>query len=382
MSDTLVILGASARAAAASAVRAGFRPACGDLFADVDLRRLGPALATPDFPSGLASLARQLPVGPWIYTGGLENYPDLVEAVSLDRVLYGNPPATLRAARDPARLARALNRHGLKLPECRPTADELPRDGSWLRKRFHSSGGQGVRAWRGGAHRWPGEAYFQRRIVGPSCAAVFVAANRQAQLVGVTKQLLGLGSSHAGAFHYRGSVGPLRLTIDEANAWQRIGAALADEFDLQGLFGVDAVVDARGDIWPVEVNPRYTASVEILERGLGVAALGWHVAACRDRQLPADSPTANGWHGKAIVYAPWDLRIGDEFVAALERSNEGRAWPAVADLPASGTTIRRGQPIVTVFAEADDQSAMEYGLNEREQELIEIVRTLKIARPG
>ncbi len=222
--DTLVILGASARAAAASAMRAGFRPACGDLFADADLRHLGPALATPDFPGGLISLARQLPEGPWIYTGGLENYPDLVEAVSVDRVLYGNPPSTLRAARDPARLAWALDRYGLKFPECRLTADRLPRDGSWLRKRFHSSGGQGVRAWRGGANRRSGEAYFQRRIAGPSCAAVFVAANRQAQLVGVTQQLLGLGSSLAGAFHYRGSVGPLRLTADDTDAWQRIGA--------------------------------------------------------------------------------------------------------------------------------------------------------------
>ena len=43
-----------------------------------------------------------------------------------------------------------------------------------------------------------------------------------------------------------------------------MGAALADVFDLCGLFGVDGVV--RGNrFWPVEINPRYTASMEVLE---------------------------------------------------------------------------------------------------------------------
>ncbi len=136
------------------------------------------------------------------------------------------------------------------------------------------------------------------------------------------------------------------------------------------------MVDGRGEIWPVEVNPRYTASVEILERGLGVAALGWHVAACRDQRIAADVPAADGWHGKAIVYAPCDLRVGEEFVAAFDRANEGRAWPVVADLPAPGTTIRRGQPIVTVFAAADNQAEVEQQLQEREQKLVEIAQTM------
>jgi predicted ATP-grasp superfamily ATP-dependent carboligase len=207
-----------------------------------------------------------------------------------------------------------------------------------------------------------------------------VAANRQARLVGVTKQLLASRSNHNDGFRYRGSVGPLRLTPKMAEAWHRIGAALAAEFDLQALFGVDAVVDEQGQIWPVEVNPRYTASVEILERGLGLAALRWHVAACRDRQIAAEAIAAQGWHGKAIVYAPCNLRIGDELVNAFDRLNQRRVWPDVADLPSPGTTIHQGHPIVTIFAEADDQPAVERRLQEREQELTEIVRTTHAAR--
>jgi predicted ATP-grasp superfamily ATP-dependent carboligase len=395
MSETLVIVGASARAAAASAVRANFRPACADLFADADLRRLGPALVTPDFPNGLLELARKLSPAPWIYTGGLENYPDVVEAISRDRVLYGNPPPTLRAVRDPARIAAALHRHDLKFPECQLAADDLPIDGSWLRKRFHSSAGHGVQIWRGGQNRRSEDAYFQRRIAGASCAAVFVAANRQSRLIGVTKQLVGSISGEGSVsrdisrrddgFQYRGSIGPLQLTPTAAGKWSTIGSALAREFDLQGLFGVDAIIDGAGQIWPVEVNPRYTASVEILERGLGLPALGCHVEACRDGRLRDDVLVARGCHGKAIVYARTDLKVDAELAALFERANEGSEWPQVADLPNTGTIIRQGQPVVTVFAATnhdgtDASLEVEQALQATEQELLAVVRANQSSR--
>ena len=44
----------------------------------------------------------------------------------------------------------------------------------------------------------------------------------------------------------------------------RIAKALARASDLHGLFGIDFVLD-RDRVWLTEVNPRYTASVEVLE---------------------------------------------------------------------------------------------------------------------
>src|SRR5262245_28665656 len=45
--DNLLIFGASVRAAAFSALRAGMRPWCADLFADADLRGRCPAMQLP-----------------------------------------------------------------------------------------------------------------------------------------------------------------------------------------------------------------------------------------------------------------------------------------------------------------------------------------------
>ena len=78
-------------------------------------------------------------------------------------------------------------------PEVRLTADTLPRDGSWLRKPLRSSGGAKITPWdhrcraKGTEPGW----YFQQRIDGTACSAVFVAAARSAVCIGVTRQLVG-----------------------------------------------------------------------------------------------------------------------------------------------------------------------------------------------
>src|SRR5262245_57175411 len=108
MTEPLIILGASARAAAQSAARGGFAPYAADLFADDDLRACCPAVQVADYPRGLKAAAREFPPGPWMYTGGFENHPALVERIAQERPLLGNAGAALRSVRNPLQLAAAL----------------------------------------------------------------------------------------------------------------------------------------------------------------------------------------------------------------------------------------------------------------------------------
>ena len=64
---------------------AGWATFGGDLFGDLDLRRCGPAVVVEQYPAGLADIARAVPPGPWMYTGGLENHPDLVDRIRAPR---------------------------------------------------------------------------------------------------------------------------------------------------------------------------------------------------------------------------------------------------------------------------------------------------------
>ena len=141
MNDNLLIVGASARAAAFSARQAGLHPRSADLFADADLQQIGAAIHIVRYPAGLVDVLRSAPKAPWMYTGALENSPDLVDRLSKLRPLWGNPGAVLRRARDPWQVATSLRENGLRFPEI---SRSVPRSGDWLVKPLRSSAGLGI----------------------------------------------------------------------------------------------------------------------------------------------------------------------------------------------------------------------------------------------
>ncbi len=127
MTNQILIVGASTRAAAFSALRAGLKPRCIDHFADRDLHVAFPVLRAPhgDGAAGLEAAARGSSGEPWFYTGPLENHPDLVGRISRSHRLLGNSPEILRAVRDPLRLAAVLRRRGLPCPDVRGSPEGL-----------------------------------------------------------------------------------------------------------------------------------------------------------------------------------------------------------------------------------------------------------------
>lgn len=372
MPQTLLILGASARAAACSARRAGLSVVCGDLYADADLQACFPTTRVEAYPAQLLSVAVAANADAWLYAGGLENHPRLVERIGRFAPLWGNGAGVLRLARDPQRVHEAVVAAGLPCPEFRLQSDDLPTDGSWLRKPLRSAGGVGVRPWRGATpdgvqsrskRQFRAGCWFQRRMPGLPCAALYVAAAGDARLLGLTEQLLGDGlptaepeESTVDDFRYAGSLGPLPVAPSVVSSLARLGQALAAAFGLVGLFGVDGVLH-EDTFWPVEVNPRYTASVEVIERATDLTALSLHQAACLHGTLPQPrGPTpGTAWCGKYIVYAPRDIRMPASLAARMLAESTTIAWPAVADIPPAGSSIAAGHPVLTVLAEADSR---------------------------
>ncbi|MCC7474700.1 MAG: ATP-grasp domain-containing protein [Pirellulales bacterium] len=390
----LAIVGASTRAAAASAARAGFTPLAADLFADADLRAIATATRIAPYPVGLLDWLRTLAPPAWFYTGALENYPQLVDQMAWIAPLWGNPGEVLERVRSPWELAHALGSAGLLFPEIRSTADNLPTPGEWLLKHMHSASGSGVKVWnavecaRSKASPTstrsestfpqtgmpPNSAFFQRRIDGTPCSAVFVAAEGSANLLGVSRQLIGEPWLGTHGFHFAGAIGPWPLANSAHQALVKLGNLLASQFELLGLFGVDFIL-AGNDVWTIEVNPRYTASVEIVERFTGTNALALHAAAFGSpppAAPPAIIPT-NAFHGKAILYARREIVLAESFARrALEEATR-TPWPTLADIPPAGTRIAAGRPVLSLFAAANAPEEVEQRLRSRaaklEQEL-------------
>lgn len=387
----LAIIGASTRSAAASALRAGYQPLTADLFADADLRRFATTTRISPYPEGFLDWIRAVEPTAWMFTGAMENHPELVDQLAWVAPLWGNPGDVLAHVRDPRELEHALRSAGLLFPETRTSADGLPQDGSWLAKTYTGASGSGVRVLseergaRSGEYSnsslsAPGSlptACYQRRISGMPCAAVFVAADGAATLLGVTRQLIGEDWLGAHGFQYAGSIGPWPINDAACATIEQIGNVLAEQFELNGLFGVDFILDANDQIWTIEVNPRYTASVEVVERMTGVEAIAAHVAACQGLRISdcelrivgnSQSAVAKA-HGKATLFARRDVTITNKFAEYSLAEALRTPWPALADISPAGSLVEAGRPVLTLFAEASNVDDVEIRLRSRVQEL-------------
>src|SRR5262245_27937962 len=208
---SLTLLGASVRAAALSALRAGFTPHAVDRFADRDLLSICAAVKIRRYPEEFLSSLAAAPQAPWIYTGGLENHPRLIERLATIRPLWGNQGDVLRQVRDPLRLAEAARDAGCLAPRLGTIAG-IPSGATteWLVKPRRSSGGLGIHfASPDEMVRPPRGAFLQEYVAGESASAVLVAAGGRATLLGITRQLHGRDFGLDRPFLYIGSIGPL-----------------------------------------------------------------------------------------------------------------------------------------------------------------------------
>lgn len=358
---TLVIVGASVRAAAMSAIRAGRQPYGIDLFADRDLRRIATCLRIERdaYPAKLGQLMTTAPAGKWMYTGGLENYPNLIDHWQRTRPLWGIIPPALNRVRDPMCMMQLV-----PMAECRDQPDATLAPHQWLCKHRSSSGGNGVRDWDG--LPISPDHYLQRRLEGESVSAVFVADAGYCRFVGSSVQLVGLPWLHAHPFQYCGSIGPRRLTADEQKQWLHIGEQLNGAMRLQGVLGIDAMLDSDA-VTVIEVNPRYTSSVEVFELSSRTAVL--HESAMRE-----DVQTVRPVIGKAVYYALADMSFPQHGPWENDLMGPFDPWrlPRYADIPEGGACFKQGDPVITVFSQAATAEACLFHLRELAGELDEL----------
>ncbi len=365
MNRHLIIIGASARAAAQSVLRArGQTRVWGiDLFADRDLQTIAAGARCPEdqYPGGVIDILQDpekwfgSPPPRWapvLLTGAMELYPDVIEAIGQIRPLVGSQPDAVRCVRrrdalssvDPIegiRHCRTLSSHEAETADLAATSW-----GGYLIKRDHGPATDPIRSASPAQPLTPGW-YLQQRIEGTPIAAVYAGRGHDTQLIGVTEQIIGDSGFGASGYTYAGSIGPMLLRDGQVQALAVLGQRLSVRDGLGGLFGVDAVLDHTGTIWPVEVNPRYTASIEILERAGHTPVFSLidpslrHKVRQTNRTTGLNRDVPKPIHGKAIVFARRNVVVPD-----LYRYFEP---DQVADVPRVGECVVAGKPICTLF---------------------------------
>jgi len=312
--------------------------------------------------------ARSIEYDAVVYLSSFENHPKAVSALAAGRALWGNAPEVLRRVRNPMLVAQALRERGCAVPEVYLAPDvpdphavsgfrrtsmqprhevRLKPNTTWLVKPLASGGGHRVQPWLGDAGL-PRGCYLQELVNGTPGSVVFVASGGRAVPIGVSRQLIGDCTFGAAGYRYCGNILAAAGDTGDAALVDRAGAlarAVAEEFGVVGVNGIDFV--ARDGVpYAIEVNPRWCASMELVERAYGLSVFGAHAAACANGVLPEfdllRARRGAAAVGKAVVFARRDVAVGD--------TREWLADASVRDVPHPGERIPAGRAVCTVFA--------------------------------
>ena len=382
-----LLVGASVRALMESAVESGY-PVMGiDFFGDLDSRRCGKTLGLVS-DLGLEPTVRNLlhvaqgtNCQGLVYASGPENHSDELSFWEERGLLCGNRISVVKQVRDPWQLRQALTEIGVSMPAfysvgCWNPDEAVAGERGWLLKPLNRGGGHGITELprdkkaalaRLSALTNPGDYIVEEYISGVPASVTFLADGDQAVVLGTSRQLTGIKGLNKQPFVYAGNIVPL-----DSSLWPelrtldadllRISRHLTSVFGLKGLNTLDFIVNSAG-IWVLELNPRWSASVELIEKWRGERLFSLHIAACIGKgqtDIPFGTESYRtfkqsfaGFWGKSIVYAQSSFEIRKQAYSDIDLLYER----GVRDIPLVGTKIEKGQPICTVLSEADSDAA-------------------------
>ncbi len=371
----IVLFGASVRAAAESARRSGFRVLGVDYYGDLDCREACDSFwlwedAQCDHLESKRAMEVFLKGAVSIAVGGVEG--------SKMEAAMGAFSEIVRPLPDSSGLAEQLRQlTSIRTPEsydpvCCDPASLFDIGRRWLRKSRVRSGGLGVR-WAAVASKMAlpqdSSIFFERYIAGRRLGVSFLSDGQSLVLLGVCRSL----HTRKGdlPFVYSGSFGPIRVEASMALQLQTFGRELIKRTGLRGLFGADVVVDRAGEIWLLEVNPRWTASSELIDRDFiarGILGAGESLMGCGlNAMLPSTTAKCPNVQElgerigrsnklpvamlKKIIYAKKEECFDESQVRqsiAVKLRVEARRIE-LKDIPKEGTRIERGYPIATAI---------------------------------
>lgn len=349
---TIVLVGASVRAAAESARKAGFSPIAIDLFGDRetlavaqqwvhldDLRANHSEQAFREITQDSQRIA---------IVGGLQGGYDWIGRC--DKTFLGANPKLFAQCDEPGFLESLASAAKVHFPA---THQQGVAPAGWLIKQRASSGGLGVSLCHN-RRLLPENAYAQRRLSGRVHGASFLGSGNHAIPLGVCrllkKRLADLPYAFAGA------VGPVPISSRVQEQLRRLGNAFVAQTSLQGPFNIDLIIDHHDDVWLLEVNPRWSGSMEIVESAWSARTQSpcsifdspnqWQQRAETISDAILNSCDAHHTFIKRILYSR-NARTISPADFAPSTANQAWIWK---DVPSQPTQLGANQPIATLLA--------------------------------
>lgn len=384
MPNSVIIIGASARAATESAVRGGLNVVAIDQFGDRDTRKAADRVLLFETASQIESLIAALPDLPVIPVGGLESLHEQLENMRTCRNVLAPSSATMQKLRSIEFLENLASEVGIAFPpsfQCGTQADldsRISRSAPhrWLAKTATGSAGLDVFPVHNIGQlqyfyiaRPTCGTYIQQRVQGRSIGASYLATASETRLLGVSRSIVHKTSSRP--FLYSGSAGPILLTQHQRELLNQLGQSIVAKVGLRGLFGADLIYDPSSDrIWLLEINPRYTASMELHEahfnqKNNSVSLIQSHVQCYMDSSYRLDNVALapQTFTIKKVVWTERALSWHEELIVSLQRFMQERFMHDLPyrdvqfschDIPFQQLVIPANRPVLTLKAQWND----------------------------
>jgi len=286
---------------------------------------------------------------------GFDDHPDVLATLKRDYRVAANSIRVFRRARNRKLLKQLATNAGFRYPTTIEVRSSGELENAIASMGFPaivrpptSGGGSGVRLIASEnqlaalAKRLdvdcPRPLLVQEYVRGRDYSMTIIGTEDQSQAISVQAQLIGTPTAGRNCdFVYCGNYCPVRLEASQSQLTQAM-EDIASGLELVGYNGIDFVVDDNGETWLLEVNPRITGTLELLEVASGMNLMGWHLRAFEG--LLPDCPLRAQPTVKMIVYSTVTGIVPD-----LSQ------FPGIVDRTPQGTLVRRGDPICTVVAE-------------------------------
>jgi methenyltetrahydromethanopterin cyclohydrolase len=332
----LLIIANSGRLLAQAAQDAGVKSLVIDLYADCDTQRLCtdwrqvPSLAQIHLQPALDYFLDLYSVQQAIYGSGFEYHQESLLYLNTQITVLGNLPITFKKIQNKTAFFKVLDELNIPYPE---TTFKRPlHSDNWLIKPWQGQGGIGIKRYQT-AVPTSDPVYWQKHQPGIPHSVLFLADGKNVKIIGFNRQWT-TNLSEKDEFLFSGIINHTELSNEQKQLITQWLTKIVPIFKLKGLNSLDFIQSGK-QCWLLEINPRLSASMQLYPAGL----LNQHIQASQGKLLDTPSKLI-GYTAYQVIYAPETVTIPAQF-----------NWPTVCvDLPASGVTCRKGQPICSMIA--------------------------------
>ena len=296
-----------------------------------------------------------------IIGSGFEGKYDVLRKANEIMPLYANYLSVFKCLENPILFFEILKLLDVPFPQVNFSADSFNDLGSdWILKDLGSSGGRGIKKTFG--RKAKSSEYFQKQLRGTTVSLSFFADGRNFIPLGYSKPAaIQQGNL---PFVFCGLDGPIEVDNSIDQEALRISKLIVQKFKLRGFNGIDFLISDKAVNF-IDLNPRITASFEILQEAHSFCFLEKHIHLTRG--IPGNTHVPESFSamkkkiisGFRVIYAQSDFYMNEHFQESLFNNK------FLIDIPNKKYFFKKYEPVCSVFLRNNSVLELQKALDDK-----------------